>query len=100
MTQDSLKETILKAQCCVADMAWKALREEMYMKSDGKSTFTNVKFAQSLIGVLSRYYDVLYNLEDETCVPSDEINYTIEQLLILCNNCGCCVDRDTLLKDI
>ena len=100
MTQDSLKEVILKAQCCSSDMAWKALREEMYLKDTAKSSFLNVRFVQSLIGVLTRYYDVVYILEDESCIESADIELIIEQIQILCNNCGCCVDRDTLLKDI
>jgi hypothetical protein len=98
MTQDELKEVILKAQCCVSDMAFKALREEMYLKGDSKSTFINVRFAHALIGVLNRYYDVVYTLEDEPCFS--DITSVIEQIQILCNNCGCCVDRETLLKDI
>lgn len=100
MTQDVLKESILKAECCVADMAWKALRSEMYLKNDTSVSFTNVRYMHSLIGLLNRYYDVVYNLEDEACLTEADIEFILEQILILCNNCGCCVDRDTLLKDI
>ncbi len=100
-TSDDLLNIIVKAQCCSADMAFKALKEEMFIKPDRVTSFKNVRYIQSLIGILSRYQDTVYNLLDtEVWLSELQIEDMIEQIQLLCDNCGCCTDAQELKKDI
>lgn len=99
-TQEDFLNVILRAQCCAADLAYKGLKEEMFLRPDRNSTYKKVRFIQSLIGILNRYYDVTYILEDTPCINDDNIEIIIQEVLELCDSCGCCLDRDAIMKDI
>jgi hypothetical protein len=101
MTSTSLHNEILKAQCCVADLGYKALKDQMYLKADYVSTFKDVKYVHSLINILIRHYNVIYSLGDsEACLTTEEIETIIEEIRNICDSCGCCRDRLDITKDI
>ena len=99
-TQEEFLNIILRAQCCVADLAYKGLKEEMFLKPDRGSNYKKVRYMQALIGILNRYYDVKYNLLDTPCVADEEIEYIIEETYVICDACGCCTDASYLTQDI
>ncbi len=101
MTSTELHNEILKAQCCVADLGYKALKQQMYLKPDHVTTFKNVKYVQALIGIITRYYNVIYSLGDsEACLTLAEIEEVIYEIRNICDSCGCCRDRSDITKDI
>jgi hypothetical protein len=96
-TQKDLSNIILKAQCCVADMAYKSLKQEMFLKADASRIHKNVKFLHALVNILNRYYDVVYVLNDtDVWLTSDQIEDILQQINLLCDNCGCCSSRQVL----
>lgn len=95
--QENFLDLIVKAQCCAADMAYKALKQEMFLKPDRVVAFKNVRFIQALLGIMNRYYDTVYCLQDEPCLSDEQIEIIIEKVLELCDLCGCCSDS---FKDI
>lgn len=100
-TQSNFLNLILKAQCCAADMAYKALKQEMYLKADAVPAFKKVRYIQSLITILNRYYDTVYILLDnEPCINSTDIEDIIQEVSELCDQCGCCTDATEIIKDI
>jgi hypothetical protein len=99
-TQEEFLNIILRAQCCVADLAYKGLKEEMFLKPDRGSNYKKVRYMQALIGILNRYYDVVYNLLDTPCVSDDEIEYIIQETYAICDACGCCTDASSITQDI
>lgn len=99
-SQENFYNVIAKAQCCAADMAWKALKQEMFLKADRVSTFKSVRLINALIDLLNRYYTAVYVDLESSCISSTEIEDIIEQIQMLCDNCGCCTDAETILKDI
>lgn len=99
-TQEEFLNVILRAQCCAADMAYKGLKEEMFLRPGRNTFYKNVKYIQALIGILNRYYDVVYNLADTPCVDSATIEYIIEEIYTLCDSCGCCLDASAVTEDI
>jgi hypothetical protein len=99
-TQENFLEVIVKAQCCAADMAYKALKQEMFLKSDSVRAFKNVRFIQSLLFILNRYYDTFYVLQDTPCLSETQIETIIEEVLELCDLCGCCTDPAAIKQDI
>lgn len=101
MTSSQLHNEILKAQCCVADLGYKALKEEMYLKPGYVKTIKNVKYVQALIAILIRHYNVIYSIGDsEACLTTTEIEEIIYEIRNLCDSCGCCRDRQDITKDI
>jgi len=101
MTLTELHNEILKAQCCVADLGYKALKQQMYLKPDHVTTFKNVKYVQALIRILTRYYDVIYSIGDsEACLTLAQIEEIIYEIRNICDSCGCCRDRSDITKDI
>lgn len=101
MTSTSLHNEILRAQCCVADLGYKALKEEMYLKPNYKSTLKNVRYVQALINILIRHYNVIYSIGDsEACLTTSEIETIIYEIKNICDTCGCCRDKNDILKDI
>jgi hypothetical protein len=99
-SQENFLNVIAKAQCCAADMAWKALKQEMFLKADRVTAFKNVRVINYLVKLLNRYYTSVYIDSEDSCLSSTDIENIIEQIQMLCDNCGCCSDVDTLLKDI
>lgn len=99
-SQESFRNVITKLQCCIADMAYKALREEMYLKSDRIQSFKSVRHAQALLRLLNRFYTAYYIDQDETCIDPSVIDTIIQEAQLLCGNCNCCEDLDSLLADI
>jgi hypothetical protein len=100
-TQSNFLNIILKAQCCAADMAYKALKQEMFLKADAVPAFKNVRYIQALIAILNRYYDTVYVLLDtEPCVTEAQIEDIIQEVAELCDQCGCCTDAPAILQDI
>lgn len=100
-TKKDLSNIILKAQCCVADMAYKSLKQEMFLKADASRIHKNVKFLHALVNILNRYYDVVYVLNDtDVWLTDEQIEDILQQINLLCDNCGCCTDRDVIIKDI
>lgn len=101
MTSTSLLNEILKAQCCAADLGYKVLVEQMYLKPNAFKNFKNVRYIQALINILIRYRNVIY-LEGDltTCLTETEIETIIEQIKTICDSCGCCKDRLDITKDI
>lgn len=101
MTSTELHNEILKAQCCVADLGYKAYKQEMYLKPDYVTTLKNVKYVHGLIGILLRYYNVIYSIGDsEACLTNSEIETVIYEIRNICDSCGCCRDRSDITKDI
>lgn len=100
MTQKELSNIILKTQCCIADMAYKSLKAEMFLKNNTNQLFKNVKYAQSLLDIMNRYYDVMYIIVDIPCITSTQLDTIIQKIQSLCDSCGCCTDSNDLLKDI
>jgi hypothetical protein len=90
--QQNFLDLIVKAQCCAADMAYKALKQEMFLKADRVIAFKNVRYIQALLGIMNRYYDTVYCLQDEPCLSDEEIEVVIEKILELCDLCGCCTE--------
>ena len=90
--QENFLNLIIKAQCCAADMAYKALKQEMFLKPDRVVAFKNVRYMQALLSIMNRYYDTYYCLEDTPCLSETEIEVIIEKILELCDMCGCCSD--------
>lgn len=99
-TAEQFLDVILRTQCCVADMAYKALKQEMFLKPDRVSAFNNVRFLQSLLRILNRYYDTVYLLQDDGCLTEEEIENIIQETKELCDHCGCCTDPAAIRKDI
>ena len=99
-TQENFLDVIMRAQCCAADMAYKALKQEMYLKADSVQAFKNVRFVQALLYILNRYYDTYYVLQDTPCLSEEQIEVIIEEVLELCDLCGCCTDPAAIKKDI
>jgi hypothetical protein len=100
-TSQELLNIIAITQCCAADMAYKALNEDMFLKPNRYNTLNNVRYIQAIISILYKYNDVLYTLSDtETCLDEDEIDTMIQELSNLCDNCGCCTDADSIKQDI
>lgn len=100
-TQSDFLNIVLKAQCCAADMAYKALKQEMFLKADAIPAFKNVRYIQALISILNRYYDTIYVLEDiESCISSSQVEDIIQEVAELCDQCGCCTDAQAIIKDI
>lgn len=100
-TQSNFLNIVLKAQCCAADMAYKALKQEMFLKADAIPAFKNVRYIQALISILNRYYDTVYVLEDvESCISEVQIEDIIQEVAELCDQCGCCNDALAIIKDI
>lgn len=99
-TAENFLDVILRTQCCAADMAYKALKQEMFLKPDRVIAFNNVRYIQVLLRILNRYYDTVYSLNDTPCLDSTEIEDIIEEALELCDLCGCCTDPAAIRKDI
>lgn len=99
-TQENFLNVMSKAQCCAADMAWKALKQEMFLKPDRIVAFKNVRVINYLVKLLNRYYTSVYVDLEIPCLTAVQIEDIIEQIQMLCDNCGCCTDVQTLLKDI
>jgi len=100
-TQENFLDVIVRAQCCAADMAYKALKQEMFLKSDAVKAFKNVRYIQALLHVLNRYYETVYLLLDtEPCLSASQIENIIEEVFELCDLCGCCTDPAAIKKDI
>jgi hypothetical protein len=100
VSQEYFYNIIAKAQCCAADMAWKALKQEMFLKADIVISFKNVKYVMALIAILNRYYTSVYIDLEDGCLTESQVDSIIEEIQNLCDNCGCCTDAQTILKDI
>jgi len=99
-TEENFLEVIVRAQCCAADMAYKALKQEMFLKADSVKAFKNVRFIQALLFILNRYYNTFYVLQDTPCLNESQIEDIIQEVLELCDLCGCCTDPDSIKQDI
>lgn len=99
-TAENFLDIIMRAQCCAADMAYKALKQEMYLKPDRFISFNNVRYVQVLLRILNRYYDTVYTLNDTACLSEENIEDIIQEVLELCDLCGCCTDPAAIKKDI
>lgn len=91
-SQEDFLNVILRTQCCVADMAYKALKQEMFLKADRIGAFKNVRYIQSILVILNRYYDTYYVLNDTPCLTAEEVESLIQKAYELCDWCGCCTD--------
>lgn len=100
-TQKNLKDIILKAQCCLADMGYKSLKQEMFLKHDSTKIYKNIKFLNALIELINKHYNILYVLNDtSTCLTNDQLEDVIQQISLICDGCNCCTDVEDILKDI
>jgi len=99
-TAENFLDVIMRAQCCAADMAYKALKEEIFLKPDRIKTFNNVRYVQVLLRILNRYYDTVYTLNDTPCITETNIEDIIQEVFELCDLCGCCTDPAAIKKDI
>jgi hypothetical protein len=100
-TEKNLKDIILKAQCCLADMGYKALKQEMFLKNDSSRIHKNITFLNALINLINKHYNIIYVLNDtSTCLTNDQLEDVIQQISLICDNCNCCTDREDILKDI
>lgn len=73
--------------CCIAEMAYKALTQDMFLKPDRFKTFKTVKYLQGLYTTLFRYYN---NVD---CLTEEEAQSILDQITEICSICGSCNPR-------
>lgn len=73
--------------CCIAEIAYKALTQDMFLKPDRFKTFQTVKYLQALYIVLERYSN------GTDCLTKEEATSILDQVTDICAICGNCNPR-------